>query len=373
MQATPATWQMLLEVGWKAAPGFKILCGGEALPPELANALRNTNAAVWNLYGPTETTIWSTAQQFHGSSGGISIGRPIANTEIYLLDNYLQLVPIGVAGELPLAAPVWPAATLIGLISPLKISLPHPFSAEPGTYLYKTGDLARYLPDGNIEFLGRTDDQVKIRGFRIEPGEIEAALADHPDVRQSVVLVREDEAGEKRLVAYVVPKLQRVPTTSAFRDFLQQKLPHYMMPSAFVSVNSLPRTPHGKVDRGALPAPDQRTPDLKDAFVAPRTELEKLIAGIWAEVLKLESVGIEDNFFDLGGHSLKATQIVSRLRNALRMELPLRTLFEYPTVTNLAVQIAHAQACKIRPKEAADVLADLESLSDEEVERLLAQ
>ena len=214
--------------------------------------------------------------------------------------------------------------------------IPHPFSVEPGARLYRTGDLARYLSDGNIEFLGRFDSQVKIRGFRIELGEVEATLGQYQGVRDSVVLAREDVPGEKRLVAYVVPHQEQIPTVSELYSFLQTKLPAYMVPSAFVLLEALPLMPSGKVDRRALPAPDQVRPELGGAFMAPRTPVEEVLAGIWADVLRLEQVGIHDNFFELGGHSLLATQIISRLCRTFQVELPLRALFATPTVAGLA-------------------------------------
>jgi acyl carrier protein len=227
--------------------------------------------------------------------------------------------------------------------------VPNPFGNEPGARLYKTGDLGRYLSDGNIEFLGRTDHQVKIRGFRIEPGEIESALAQHPAVREAVVVAREDARAEpdvpenpksdKRLVAYVVPHRDLSPSAGELRRYLKEKLPDPMVPSAFVLMDTLPRTPHGKLDRRALPAPDQSRPEVEENFAAPRTPVEEAIVEIWREVLSLDRVGIHDNFFELGGHSLLATQVISRLREAFRVELPLRSLFERPTIAGLADQV----------------------------------
>jgi acyl carrier protein len=229
--------------------------------------------------------------------------------------------------------------------------IPDPFGNELGARLYKTGDLGRYLPDGNIEFLGRIDDQVKIRGFRIELGEIEAVLVQHPDVRQTMVLARADIGGEKRLAAYVVPNQERTPTIDDLRGFLEQRLPDYMLPSSFVFLDGFPLTPNGKVDRRLLAAPDQSRPELGNAFMAPRTPVEALLTEIWAEVLKLDKIGIHDNFFHLGGHSLLATQIVSRIRESFQVEFPLRALFENPTVAKLALQIAAAPKKKINPKK----------------------
>jgi acyl carrier protein len=217
--------------------------------------------------------------------------------------------------------------------------VPHPFSDEPGARLYQTGDLARYRPDGMIEFLGRLDHQVKIRGYRVELGEIEAVLGQHPAVRESVVLAREEVPGDKRLVAYVVAHQPPGPSSRDLRRLLQATLPDYMVPAAFVALESLPLTPNGKVDRGGLPAPDQARPTPEDAFVAPRTPVEAALAAIWAEILRLPQVGVHDNFFALGGHSLLATQVIARLQAAFQVDLPLRRLFEAPTVAELATYL----------------------------------
>jgi acyl carrier protein len=265
--------------------------------------------------------------------------------------------------------------------------IPHPFTDEPGSRVYKTGDQARYLPNGNIQFLGRVDHQVKIRGFRIEPGEIEAALGEHPSVRETVVVAREDATAEhqpvdnpksvienrksgKRLVAYIVCNDNRTVQIDELRTSLKSKLPDYMVPSVFVFLDGLPLDPNGKVNRRSLPAPDQARPDLKEPLVPPRTPAEKLIAEIWAEVLALKKIGIHDNFFDLGGHSLLGAQVISRVRDAFQVELPLRSLFESPTVAGLAVQVTQKKGL---PKNTASVLAELESLSNDEAQLLLIQ
>ena len=217
--------------------------------------------------------------------------------------------------------------------------VPHPFNNDSGTRLYRTGDLARYRPEGAIEFLGRIDHQVKIRGFRIELGEIEAVLGKHPGVRETVVLAREDIPGEKRLVAYAVPQQKESPRVSEWRHFLKERLPDYMLPQAFVFLEALPLTPSGKVNRRALPAPDESRPELQAAFVAPRNLLEERLATIWREVLGIDEVGIYDNFFALGGHSLLATQVVVRASEVLQVNLPLRKLFEAPTIAELTAEI----------------------------------
>ncbi len=346
MQATPATWKVLLASGWPetgSGKELKVLCGGEALPAGLAAELRRHSQSVWNMYGPTETTIWSsTAEVSAGASANVTIGRPIANTHIYVLDKRLQPVPVGIAGELYIGGDGLARGYLNRSDLTAERFVPNPFSETPGERLYKTGDLVRYLPDGNIEFLGRIDTQVKVRGFRIELGEIETVLGQHSLVREAVVTVREDVPGDQRLVAYLVPDPSQTPTAGELRTYVNQRLPEYMVPSAYVPLERLPLTPNGKVDRKALPAPDMARPDLDQAFVAPRLPIEEVVARIWASVLGVERVSVHDNFFTLGGHSLLATQVMSRLRDTLNVELPLRTLFEAPTVAALAEKIAAA-------------------------------
>jgi surfactin family lipopeptide synthetase A len=298
---------------------------------------------IWNLYGPTETTANATVGRIV-AEGGISLGRPIVNTEVYILDSHLQPVPVGVSGELHVGGDALARGYLNRPDLTAEKFIPHPFSDEPGAHLYKTGDLARYLPDGNIEFIGRIDHQVKIRGFRIELGEIETVLSQNPAVRETVVMIREDNPEDTSLVAYVVPNQEPLPTASELRSFLKSRLPDYMLPSVFVFLDALPLTPNGKVDRRALPPPDPKRPDLSEGFVAPRTPTEKTIAQIWAQILKLEQVGIHDNFFDLGGHSLLATQVISRMRSTIHADLSLRTLFEKPTVAGLAESVLGIQS-----------------------------
>jgi amino acid adenylation domain-containing protein len=340
---------------------------GEPLSQQLVNQLyqQETIQQVFNLYGPSEATTYSTftisiprGGENEKARHSPSIGRPIANTQIYILDSHLQPVPIGVPGELHIGG----VGLARGYLNRSELTeekfIPNPFQRSNGigelfrSYfgakedpssnperLYKTGDLARYLPDGTIEFLGRLDNQVKIRGFRIEEGEIEAAIAQHPSVQQTVVTAREDNPGDKRLVAYIVLDPEQALTTDELRRFLKQKLPDYMVPSAFVFLNILPLTPNGKIDRRALPAPDSSQPNLEETFVAPRTPTEQQIADIWTQLLKLEQIGIHDNFFALGGHSLLATQVISRLRQGFGIELSLQTLFEAPTVGELSSRI----------------------------------
>jgi len=338
MQATPATWRMLLAAGWQGSQELKILCGGEALPRDLAAQLLVRGAAVWNLYGPTETTIWSTAYQLEATQlekSLVPIGRPIANTTIYLLDSFGQPVPIGVPGELYIGG----AGVARGYLNRPELTTQRFILHPVGGRLYKTGDLARYRSDGTLEYLGRTDYQVKLRGFRIELGEIEAVLSQHPAVAQAVAIVREDEPDNQYLAAYIVVQVPSADLTHELRQFFAQKLPHYMIPSAFVRLETLPLTPNGKVNRRDLPAPDVGNDYGQRTFVPPRNPVEEAVVGMWVQILGVEPVGIYDNFFELGGHSLLATQLISRLENCFEVELPLRRLFEEPTVAGLATAI----------------------------------
>jgi amino acid adenylation domain-containing protein len=373
MQATPTTWRMLVEHGWSGGKNLKILSGGEVLSEDLVQAISERGGSLWNLYGPTETTVWSTVWEVEANYNRICIGRPIANTQTYILDPSLTPVPVGVAGELYIGG----AGLARGYLNRPEITaesfVNNPFSHVPGSKLYKTGDLVRYLPDGNIEFLDRIDYQVKVRGFRIEPGEIEAVLREHAGIQQAVVVAREDVAGDKCLVDYVVLNPGFMLTTSELHRFLKSKLPDYMIPYVFISLDRLPITPNGKLDRKALPAPEQDRPEPSEGFVPPRNPTEEAVAKIWAKVLRLERVGVRDNFFDLGGHSLLATQVLSRIRRTFAIEIPLRSLFDNATVEELALQIAEIQARKSVPDEVAELLSNLESLSDEEAERLGAR
>ncbi|MBW4564794.1 MAG: amino acid adenylation domain-containing protein [Mojavia pulchra JT2-VF2] len=320
-----------------------VIVAGEACPSELIenHSQLQPETSLFNEYGPTEATVWSSVYHCHSLETGtqISIGRPIANTQIYILDSYLHPVPVGVPGEIYISG----EGVARGYLNQPGITsekfIPHPFSHKPGMRLYKTGDLARYLSDGNIEFLGRIDNQVKIRGFRIELGEIEALLNQHSGVQDTVVIAREDVPGNKRLVAYVVPQLKSATTVNELRNFAKDKLPEFMLPSAVVLLKELPLSPNGKVDRKALPAPEQVRSDLIGEFVPPRTPVEEKLTQIWAEVLKVEKVGIYDNFFELGGHSLLTTQLLAKVKEAFNLDISLRSLLEKPTVAGLAENI----------------------------------
>jgi amino acid adenylation domain-containing protein len=321
----------------------QLLAGGDVLSPvHVKKVLEQVpGIVVVNGYGPTESTTFATCHVMQDVSHvgtSVSIGQPIANTQVYVLDTQRQPVPLGVPGELYIAGD----GLARGYLNLPELSaerfLPNPFAGEAGVRMYQTGDLVRYLPDGTLEFLGRIDGQVKIRGFRIEPGEIEAALELHPQVREAVVIAREDVPGDKRLVAYAVQQEADAVSVSEMRHFLKNKLPEHLLPSSIVFMDRFPLSPNGKVDRRALPAPDTSR-QVDSEYVAPSTETELLVAAIWQEVLGVAQVGVTDDFFEMGGHSLLATQLLSRLRNTFQVELPLRVLFEAPTVANLALQI----------------------------------
>jgi amino acid adenylation domain-containing protein len=363
MQATPTAWRLLVEAGWRGSPDLTMLSGGEALPQKLADQLRQRGASLWNFYGPTETTIYSTGARVQ-AGGPITIGRPIANTQVYLLDRHGSPVPIGVAGELYIGGDGLARGYLSQPAQTADSFIPNPFSPEPAARLYKTGDRARYRSDGTLEFLGRADGQVKLRGFRIELGEVEVVLASHPAVRAAAVALREDTPGDPRLVAYVVPDQSREPATATLIAHLKTQLPAHMMPAAFVMLGALPLTPNGKVDRDALPRPSTIDPGAPEPFVAPRTPTEAALAQIWGEVLGVERVGVQDTLFDLGGHSLMAIRIVSRIREAFGVEVPLRLIFDTPTLAEIARAVVQAGAEAAGHSEGARVPVDTDGRMD---------
>ncbi|PLZ98347.1 non-ribosomal peptide synthetase [Fischerella thermalis CCMEE 5268] len=318
----------------------RVICSGEALPFDLQQRFfERLNAELHNLYGPTEAaidvTFWACQPNSHDKI--VPIGRPIANTQIYILDKHLQPVPIGVDGELHIGG----VGLARGYLNKPELTkekfISSPF--ELGKYLYKTGDLARYRPDGNIEYLGRIDHQVKIRGFRIELGEIEAVLGQHPKVREIVVVTREDIPKNHRLVAYIVTHSENTFSVHELRDYLKEKLPDYMVPSTFIKLDKLPLTPNGKIDRSALPAPDIQRPDLQEVYEAPNSEVERAIAKIWLEILHIEKVGVNDNFFELGGNSLLMVQVNNKLREVLHCDISVVEMFQNPTIKSLAKHI----------------------------------
>jgi amino acid adenylation domain-containing protein len=352
-----------------------------------------------NMYGITETTVHVTyrpvtAADSLGVSGSL-VGVPILDLELYVLDQNQNPVPIGVPGELYVGGAGLGRGYLNRPDLTAERFVPNPFSQESGERLYRSGDLVRYLSNREIEYLGRIDDQVKIRGFRIELGEIESALRQHPAVREAVVVAREEAVEEphaaenpksrtrtepsrsiqnlksaKELAAYVVPA-QQAPTVSELNAFLKRKLPEYMAPSHFIFLDALPLTSNGKLDRRRLPATDHKRPKLRESFVAPRTPVEELLARIWAEVLHVERIGIHDNFFELGGHSLLLTQVASRIQNAFQETLPLRVLFDAPTIAELTGAIAAAQLERVDTTEAARMIEELKRLSPAELKEAL--
>jgi myxalamid-type nonribosomal peptide synthetase MxaA len=315
-----------------------VLVGGEAPSPELITQWSQGRLFI-NAYGPTETTVNASMVECGNDGQTQPTVRPSANKQLFILDRNLQLVPIGVPGELHIAGVGLARGYLNHPAKTAETFIPNPFSHEPGSRLYKTGDLACYLSDGQIKLLGRLDHQVKIRGFRIEPGEIEALLNQHPEVRESLVLVREDRVGDKRLVAYVVSTPEHKLKINDLRHFIEDKLPKYMIPSAFVTLDALPLNPNGKIDRFALPEPNTTPLELDEVFVAPRTPTEKVLAEIFAQVLEVEQVGVYDNFFELGGHSLLVTKLVAQLLKKFEIEVTVIDLFEAPTVASLAQRI----------------------------------
>jgi amino acid adenylation domain-containing protein len=334
MQATPATWRMLLDCGWEGNPGLKILCGGEAWGKNLAEALLLRSESVWNMYGPTETTVWSGVTQVK-TPGAPPLGWPIGNTKFYVLDRHLRPVPAGCCGELHISGSGLARGYRNRSDLTAEKFVPNPFSSEPGGRLYKTGDSVRYGFEGELHFVGRKDSQVKIRGFRVELAEIEAALKSHEKVREGVVLVREGDSGEKHLVAYTVSQPGARVSPEQLRMHLKQRLPVYMVPATFVELEKLPLTPNGKIDRKALPVPERRR--ANEGYEMPRTPAEEVLVEIWAKVLGLDRVGIHDNFFEIGGNSIHSIRIVALAREAgFLLDDRIRTLFENPTVAALA-------------------------------------
>jgi amino acid adenylation domain-containing protein len=374
---TPSQLRLLVEAGLLERPGVAtrlVLVGGEPIDESLWREMaRHPRMEFFNVYGPTECTVNAAVCRVGAALPGPSIGRPLANVEVYILDDHLRPVPVGVLGEIYVGGAGLARAYHNRPALTAERFIPNPFSDKPGARLYRTSDLGRFLPDGNMEFCGRADDQVKIRGFRIEPGEIEAVLLEHGTVKAACVVVREDRPGAKQLVAYLVPALPDEFALNDLRSFLKEKLPDYMCPSVFVALTSLPSTPNGKVDRKALPAPSAAGDRSAEPYIAPRTRTEQLIAADWMTVLHLERAGVNDNFFDVGGHSLAATQLILRLRESFHSELPLRSIFTAPTIAGLARQLVDLQLERAPADELARMLGMLEQLSDEDAGKLLEQ
>jgi amino acid adenylation domain-containing protein len=372
---TPSQLKLLIAEGLltsKSAP-LAVLFGGEMIYESTWLALRQAeNIDFYHVYGSTECTVDTTVCPVKMAGSKPIIGRPIANTQIYILDCHLQPVPVGVAGELYIGGHGLARGYLNRPDLTSEKFIPNPFNNQTGSRLYKTGDKARYLSDGNIEFLGRIDNQVKIRGFRIELGEIEAVLTQYPGVRETAVIAREDVPVDQYLVAYIVSNHSEAIASSDLRGFLKQKLPDYMIPGAFVMLDALPLTPNGKVDRKALPIPDAGRPELSQTFVAPSTATEELVAGIWSEILGVEKIGIHDNFFDLGGHSLRVIQVVSRIRQTFDLEISVRHLFKNPTISKLIEVMAELAGSFEVIDEIARTIREISQLSPEQVQAMLA-
>lgn len=348
VQATPTTWRMLIDAGWAGSTKLKVLCGGEALPADLALQLIPRCSELWNMYGPTETTIWSSIYRVTSGLTPAPIGHPIANTSFHILDRNLGPVPVGASGELHIGG----EGVARGYLSRPQLNrdkfIADPFSGKEGARLYRTGDLAKFLPDGNVQYLGRTDFQVKIRGFRIELEEIETIMGQHPSVQQAVVSAREDYPGDQRLVCYIVPKPGGMADQLAvgeLRAHLKKTLPDYMLPSVFVFLDQLPLTPNGKINRGGLPVP-QASPRAE--VIAPRNQAERVLLEIWQRVLNTSPIGVTDNFFEVGGHSLLAVRLVSEIKKVTGKEIPLTALFQDATIEHLAGLIRTPESIRHR-------------------------
>lgn len=371
MQATPATWRMLLDVGWPGDAAMRIISTGEALPRELAERLLPMARELWNLYGPTETTVYSALCRVEPGEGPILVGRPVDNTVIHIVDRRMQRQPVGLPGELLIGGEGLAAGYRGRPDLTAEKFIADPFSSQPGARLYRTGDLAFWRADGTLQVIGRIDHQIKLRGFRIELGEIESVLAQWPGMRQVVVHCREDVPGDRRLVAYFVCEAEGdAPDTAALREHLGRALPEYMVPSAFVALDAFPLTPNGKIDRNALPPPGLAAG--QGETLAPRTAEEAFLASLWKELLALPAVDVRAGFFDLGGHSVLATRMLSRVVHEYGIELPLRALFESPTLEGFARRIV--EACEEDDRRHMEaLLIELEGLSEDEVARRLSE
>jgi amino acid adenylation domain-containing protein len=368
MQATPATWRMLVQTGWTGEPALRAIATGEALTAELAEELIARAGEVWNLYGPTEITVWATGQRVtEPGEGLVHIGGPMANVRARVLDARGRPVPAGVPGELFIGGGGVARGYLNRAALTAEKFVADPSAGAPGARMYRTGDRVRWRADGTLAFMGRLDGQVKLRGYRIELGEVESELLRHPAVRAAAAVLRQDEPGDPRLVGYFVPKEGEEVSAAALRAHLRERLPEYMVPAAFVALDELPLTGSGKTDRRALPAPEGAEEPAQE-FVAPGNVVEDMVAEIWAEVLRREGVGVTRNFFEMGGHSLLATQVLVRIRETFEVEIPIRVFFQGPTIAGLARAIEGAGSPVL-----AAMVDELEGLSAEEIEALLAE
>jgi len=387
MQATPATWRLLIEAGWQGSPNLKILSTGETLAPELAKELIARGSPLWNVYGPTETTIWSSAYRVTGQEQGtIPIGRPVANTHIYILDAHRNPVPVNVTGEIYIGGDGVAREYLNRPELTAERFLPNWLAPDQSPRLYRTGDLGRFRSNGEIEYRGRVDTQVKLRGVRIELGEIETLLASHAEVREAVVTMTGEGEQQKLSAYFVVKDGEEAPSAGELRRYLRTKLPDHMVPASYWRLEAIPLLPSGKVNRAALAASGASLLLDRAELLLPRNDVESKLAGIWRELLGLERVGIEQNFFELGGHSLLVLQVTARIRRMFEVELPVRSVFEAPTIAGLAMEVNKAQALGLkartpipqRRQRAAAITASqealliqLEKLSAEEAQNLL--
>lgn len=379
-QATPTSWRMLVESGWTGSPNLTMMTGGEPLTEDLAEQLLSRGRQLWNVYGPTETTVWSSLEHVVSADQGITVGLPLANVTMHILDDSGELVPTGTVGAIFIGGVGVARGYLNRDDLTNEMFVPDPFSDQPGARMYNSGDLGRRLSDGRIECLGRQDSQVKIRGYRIELGEIEAQLGSHPAITRSAVTVREDTPGDKQLAAYYVlgpPESADSnganglstngsvkPTWPELRQYLGERLPDYMVPAVAVQLEHLPRTPSGKVDRKALPVPDDQRTGVETSYVPPSTPTEREVAEIWQSVMGLEEIGVHDNFFDLGGHSLQATRIMARVRSGMGVDVKLREMYAAPTVSALALAVTEMMAAETDDAELEALLAEIENMSD---------
>jgi acyl-CoA synthetase (AMP-forming)/AMP-acid ligase II/acyl carrier protein len=362
LTAVPSAFSVLTKINGIPSSVTTINLGGEPVPGELVQQIyeQKTIEQVYNIYGPTEDTVYSIAYLVEkGRNGPPPIGRFIHNKFGFILDPHLQLVPVGVPGELHLGGAGLAREYLYRPELTAEKFIPNPFSDNPGDRLYKTGDRVRYLPDGKIAFLGRMDNQVKIRGYRIELGDIETALSQHSEVNQCVASIWEDNTGHNALVSYVVFKDSKKVGIPELRDFLKQKLPEYMIPSLFMEMDEIPLLPNGKTDRKSLPAPEQSRLELETVYIAPQSEVERIIAEVWKQVLRIEQVGLHDNFFDLGGHSLLLIQIHNKFQEVFKKEIPIAEMFRFPTIKALADHLVQEENDRVSIQQPIDSIEKL--------------
>jgi amino acid adenylation domain-containing protein len=338
MQATPSTWRLLISAGMERI-SLKALSGGEAFLPDLVSGLLARCDSVWNMYGPTETTVWSTCYEINGSGSPVLIGKPIANTRVYILDEYMQPVPLGLPGELYIGGD----GVALGYLDRPDLTserfVENPFAEKKGELFYRTGDRVKYHHDGNIQYLNRIDNQVKVRGFRIELGEIESVLSGHDDVDQVVVSVNEVGPGDQRLVAYIKTVPGKTLGISDVRSYLQTRLPSYMLPQHVLIVQSIPLTPAGKIDRRTLSVHSVALKHSVNRIIKPRTATEKKVAVIWQGIFKNQQIGITENYFEIGGHSLLAVSLFDKIKREFNIDLPLAILFKAPTIKDMSIRI----------------------------------